>query len=87
MVLEVLAAAVLKGANIPAIVNTVKPTVYKVVIYTLSHTSLIVLICYYLLRVRAVLVLFITITVFIALVLIKAYRTCRYNKVNKKERS
>ena len=86
MVLEVLAVAVLKGANILAIVSVVKPVIYKVVIYTLLRISLIVLMCYCLLRVRVVLVLFITITVFIALVLIKAYRTCRYNKVNEKER-
>ena len=87
MVLEVSAAAALKKANIPATVSTVKPTIYKIAIYTLSHTSLIVLIRYYLLKIRAVLMLFITITVFITLVLIKAYRTYRYDKVNKKKRS
>ena len=77
----------MKRTNIPTIVNVIKPTVYKVVIYTLLHTFLIILIYYYLLKVRAVLVLFITITVFIALVLIKAYKTYRCNKINKKKQS
>ena len=86
MVLEVSAVAILKGANIPVTVNIIKPTVYKVVIYTLLRISLIILIRYYLLRVRAVLVLFITITVFIALVLIKACRTYGYDKINEKKR-
>ena len=84
MVLEVLVVAVLKGVNILAIVNVVKPAVYKMVMYALLHTFLIVLIYYCLLRVRAVLVLFITITVFIVLVLIKVCGVTR-NGVLKRE--